>query len=155
MAMQFTNKANDALTQAAQSAAALGNPQLEASHLLDALLSQGKESIAVSVLNSIPIDTTSLLAATRKIVASLPKASGQSVSAPAPSAELNRVFSAAQEFARLRSDDYLSTEHLLIGIAKQGTTTKKLLTDAGVSEEALLDTFEKIRGDSRITSADP
>ncbi|MFZ9309804.1 MAG: ATP-dependent chaperone ClpB [Candidatus Nanopelagicales bacterium] len=155
MAMQFTNKANDALSEAARSASALGNPQLEVSHLLDALLSQGKESIAVSVLNSIPIDTNVLLQETRKVVGDLPKASGQTVSAPAPSAELNRVFNAAQEFARLRGDDYLSTEHLLIGIMQGGSTTKKLLTDAGVTEKALLDTFEKVRGDSRVKSADP
>ena len=56
MAMQFTNRANDALSDASRSAAANGNAQLEPVHLLDSLLSQGIDSIAVALISAAGAD---------------------------------------------------------------------------------------------------
>ncbi|MEN9710251.1 MAG: ATP-dependent chaperone ClpB [Actinomycetota bacterium] len=155
MAIQFTNRANDALSDASRSAAANGNPALEPIHLLDSLLTQGADSIAVALLSSAVADVPALLDAARAAVAVLPAASGASVQAPGPSQDLQRVFIAAQEFARTRSDDYVSTEHLLIGIAKTPSVAATALKNAGVTLEKLLAALEQLRGQTRVTSPDP
>lgn len=155
MAMQFTNRANDALSDASRSAAANGNAQLEPVHLLDSLLSQGIDSIAVALVNASGVDFATVLSATRAAVAQLPAATGASVQAPGPSQDLQRVFMAAQEFARTRGDEYLSTEHLLVGISRTPSAAANVLNAAGVTTDKLTAALEQLRGQTRVTSPDP
>lgn len=155
MAIQFTNRANDALSDAARSAGAQGNPQLEPVHLLDALITQGADSIAVSLLRSVPVDTDAVLAAVRAVIAKLPSASGATTQAPSPSADLQKVFVAAQELARTRGDEYLSTEHLIIGLSQVVGAAASALSQAGGTTAALLSALDQLKGSARVTTPEP
>jgi len=154
MTTQFTNRAQDALSTAARTAGAKGNPQLEPMHLLAGLLEQGEESIAVALLRHCGADPRVVNEQVRAAVNALPSATGSSVSSPAASQALQQVMVAADGFARDRGDEYVSTEHLLIACAQKGETAA-LLTKAGVAVEKLLAALEQLRGGERVTSADP
>ena len=154
MNMQFTNRAQDAISAAARTAGANGNPQLEPSHVLAGLLEQGEESIAVALLRQAGSDVAVLTAAVRAAVGQLPSAQGSSVSSPSPSQGLQQVLVAAQDFARNRGDAYVSTEHLLIAMAQKGDTAQLLQRHAAPAD-ALIAALDALRGGSRVTSADP
>ena len=154
MTTQFTNRAQDALSNAARSAGAKGNPQLEPMHLLAGLLEQGEESIAMALLRHAGVDPVTLNQQVRAAVDALPAAQGSSVSSPSPSQALQQVLVAADGFARDRGDAYVSTEHLLIACAQKGDTAT-MLTRSGVTVEKLLATLEELRGGERVTSAEP
>ncbi len=154
MTTQFTNRAQDALSNAARSAGAKGNPQLEPMHLLAGLLEQGEESIAMALLRHAGVDPVTLNQQVRAAVDALPAAQGSSVSSPSPSQALQQVLVAADGFARDRGDAYVSTEHLLIACAQKGDTAT-MLTRSGVTVEKLLAALEELRGGERVTSAEP
>ena len=104
MTTQFTNRAQDALSTAARTAGAKGNPQLEPVHLLSGLLEQGEDSIATALLRHAGADPTPIHDSARAAIAALPAATGSSVSSPAPSQALQQVLVAADGFARDRGD---------------------------------------------------
>ena len=154
MTTQLTTRAQDALSTAARTAGAKGNPQLEPLHLLAGLLEQGEESIAVALLRQSGVDPNAVNLQVRAAINALPAAQGSSVSSPTPSQALQQVLVASEGFARDRGDEYVSTEHLLIACAQKGETAT-LLGRAGVSVEKLLAALEQLRGGERVTSADP
>ena len=119
MDIQFTTKSQDALGAAVRIAAANGNPQVEPLHLLDSLLQQG-EGIATALLSAVGVDVADLTHQVRGALAALPSASGSSVAAPQLSQASYKVLNAAETFAKERGDEYVSTEHLLIALAKDG-----------------------------------
>jgi ATP-dependent Clp protease ATP-binding subunit ClpB len=77
------------------------------------------------------------------------------VSAPENSRPLLASVNTAADQAQQLGDEYISTEHLLVGLAASGGEVARLLRDAGASPEGLLEAFEKIRGSARVTSEDP
>ena len=155
MDVQFTTKAQDALGAAVRIAAARGNSQVEPVHLLDSLLQQG-EGIATSLLEAVGADPAQLAQQVRTALDALPSASGSSVSAPQLNAAAFKVINAAQELAKERGDEYVSTEHLLIGLAKDGGPgVADRLAQSGATPTALLDALNAARGGQRVTSADP
>src|SRR6478672_1359377 len=85
----------------------------------------------------------------------LPSASGSTVSAPQLSREALAAVSAAQQLATEMGDEYVSTEHLLVGLAEAGGPVAQLLRRHGATPEALREAFAKVRGSTRITSPDP
>ena len=121
MDIEFTTKAQDALGAAIRRAAANGNAEVQPVHLLDALLGQG-EGIATSLLTSVGVDLPVLTSAVKAEMARLPSASGQSVGTPSLSRAMYAVLQAAQDLAKSRGDDYVSTEHLLVGLSSSGGT---------------------------------
>ena len=155
MEIQFTTKGQDALGAAVRIAAAGGNAQVEPIHLLDSLLQQG-EGIASALLEKVGANTATMTREVRAAVESLPSASGSSVSAPQLSNAGFRVLSAAQELAKERGDEYVSTEHLLIGLAKDGGPgASDRLAAAGATPTALLAALQQVRGSARVTTQDP
>jgi ATP-dependent Clp protease ATP-binding subunit ClpB len=94
-------------------------------------------------------------AAAEKALTDLPSASGPSVSAPAPSGALQRVIATAMERAGDRGDAYVSTEHLLLGLAATGGPAADLLREQGATEPAITEAIERVRGGGRVTSEDP
>ena len=155
MDIQFTTKSQDALGAAVRIAAANGNPQVEPLHLLDSLLQQG-EGIATALLTAVGVDVPSFTAQVRSAMQALPSASGSSVSAPQLSQASYKVINTAQEIARERGDEYVSTEHLLIALAKDGGPgVGDRLVQAGATPAALIDALQKVRGSARVTSQDP
>ncbi len=155
MDIQFTTKSQDALGAAVRIAAANGNPQVEPLHLLDSLLQQG-EGIATALLEAVGVDVRSFTAQVRQALSQLPSAQGSSVSAPQLSQASYKVINTAQELAKERGDEYVSTEHLLIALAKDGGPgVSDRLNQAGANPTALMEALEKVRGSARVTTQDP
>src|SRR5215208_3098796 len=85
----------------------------------------------------------------------MPSASGATVAAPSPSRELLRVINAAGEQASALGDEYVSTEHLLVGLADSGGEAGSVLTSAGATRDTLLAAFRTVRGNRKVTTPDP
>jgi ATP-dependent Clp protease ATP-binding subunit ClpB len=153
MELSFTTKAQEALSAAVRVAASRGNAHVEPAHLLHALLDQ-RQGIAVSLLASLNVDPADLGAAVARRVDALPSATGTSVSAPQLSNEAYRVLNDAQTLAAERSDDFISTEHLLVALAKS-PAVGEALSSRGATAPALLDALSALRGSTRVTTADP
>jgi ATP-dependent Clp protease ATP-binding subunit ClpB len=155
MDIQFTTKAQDALGAAVRIAAANGNPQVEPLHVLDSLLQQG-EGIATALLSAVGVDVPQLTAQVRGALSSLPSASGSSVAAPQLSQATYKVLNDAERFAKERGDEYVSTEHLLIGLATDGGPgVSDRLAQHGATANLLMDGLEQLRAGARVTSKDP
>ena len=155
MDIEFTTKAQDALGAAVRRAAANGNAEVQPVHLLDALLGQG-EGIATSLLTAVGVDLPVLNSAVKAEMARLPSASGDSVGTPGLSRAMYAVLQAAQDLAKSRGDDYVSTEHLLVGLSSAGGTgVSDLLANMGATTESLMAALSQVRGAERVTSRDP
>jgi ATP-dependent Clp protease ATP-binding subunit ClpB len=152
--MDLTTKSQEAIAAAQRAAVTAGNPSLEPAHVLDALLEQ-PEGIAQALLDGVGADRVLLRTGADAAVARLPRASGSTVSGPQASGALQRVLAVATERAQARGDGYLSTEHLLLGLAAAGGETADLLARYGATEAALGEVLDRVRGSARVTSADP
>ena len=154
MDFKLTTKSQEALSEAVRAAAAAGNPHVEPAHLLLALLGQA-EGTTAPLLEAVGADRAALTSRIRGYVERLPRASGSTMSAPELSRPATAVLAAAGERARELGDDYISTEHLLVGLAQDGGQVAQLLRQAGATPDALLAAFTKVRGTQRVTSPDP
>lgn len=154
MNIQFTTKSQEALSAAAMNASTAGNPQIEPAHLLKALMDQ-RESVAVAVLKAANIDPDAVSTRASSQIAALPKVSGSSVA----EAQLSRAgvaaISAAQTWAQNNDDQFVSTEHLLLGLAVDTSATGQGLRDSGATAEALSAAMKSVRGATKVTSKDP
>jgi ATP-dependent Clp protease ATP-binding subunit ClpB len=151
---KLTTKSQEALTVAMRAASDAGHPALEPVHLLLALLDQSG-GVAVPLLEAIGVDVATLRAAASEQLSRLPSASGVTVATPNPSRATLAVLSSAGGSARDLADEYVATEHLLVGLAQAGGEVADLLRTVGATPEALLDAFPKVRGAARVTTADP
>ncbi len=155
MDIQFTTKSQDALGAAVRIAAANGNPQVEPLHLLDSLLQQG-EGIATALLTSVGADVPNLTFQVRSALKALPSASGSSVASPNLSQASYKVLNTAQELAKERGDEFVSTEHLLIALAQDGGPgVSDRLAQYGATPAALMDALSQVKGSARVRSQDP
>jgi ATP-dependent Clp protease ATP-binding subunit ClpB len=152
--MDMTTRSQQAVSSAVTTAAERGNPNVEPAHLAVALLDDA-EGLPRPLLQAVGVDPLALRAEAQRLVDALPSASGASVGAPQTSRGMLAVLGAAEREARDRSDEYVSTEHLLLGLAEAGGTVADLLTRQGVTAAALRDALQSIRGSQRVTTADP
>jgi ATP-dependent Clp protease ATP-binding subunit ClpB len=150
---RLTIKAGEALQAAATDGQRRGNPSLEDVHLLGSLLGQ-EESVVVPVLQKVGANVTRIRERLEAALDRLPKQSGDV--RPTMSRELSQVLDRAEEEARSLSDEYVSTEHMLLALsAQKGSTAKELLDGEGATHEALERAVEAVRGPHRVTSQDP
>lgn len=155
MDIAFTTKSQDALGASVRIAAAQGNPSVEPIHLLDSLLQQGP-GIATALLEEVGVDVRALTTAVRESLQSLPSASGSTVSAPSLSQLSFKVLNAAEKLAKDRGDEFVSTEHLLIGLAEDGGPhVADRLATVGATGPALLAALQETKGSARVTTQDP
>ncbi|MCL3863184.1 ATP-dependent chaperone ClpB [Actinotalea sp. K2] len=153
MEPKFTTMAQEALAHALQAASAAGNPQLEPVHLLESLLSR-PGGVTSGLLDAVGADRA---AVTRRVAAArsaLPAASGGSMAQPTLSRSMSVVISTAQAEAQALSDEYVSTEHLLLGIAAGASAAGEVLRSAGATRDALAAALPTVRGSARVTSPD-
>ena len=148
-----TTKTQAALTSALQAATAAGNPEIRPAHLLLALLTQN-DGIAAPLLEAVGVEPATIRTEAQRLVDRLPQISGAS-SQPQLSRESLAAITTAQQLATEMDDEYVSTEHLMVGLATGDSDVAKLLTGHGASPQALRDAFVKVRGSARVTSADP
>lgn len=157
METKLTIKSQAALGDAVQTAQANKNPQVEPEHLLNALLGQ-TDSIAFALLEAVvPNRTQQINAPLRRMLGNLPSVSGSSVGEVQTSLAMRRVINKAGDLARELTDEYVSTEHLLIALADESegeTAVSRLLNSAGASIKALREKLKEIRKDP-VTSEDP
>jgi len=151
---KLTRKSQEAINDALQRASAAGNPNLDGLHLLAALLDQDGGT-AVPLLRAAGVYPAAVANRTRELLARLPRASGATLSAPETSRQLLAVLAAAAKRAKELSDEYVSTEHLLVGLAAEGGQAATVLREEGATPDQLLAAFEQVRGHSRVTSPDP
>ena len=148
-----TTKTQAALTSALQAASAAGNPEIRPAHLLLALLTQN-DGIAAPLLEAVGVEPATIRAEAQRILDQLPQASGASAQ-PQLSRESLAAITTAQQLATEMDDEYVSTEHLMVGLATGDSDVAKLLTGHGASPQALRDAFVKVRGSARVTSPEP
>jgi ATP-dependent Clp protease ATP-binding subunit ClpB len=151
---QFTVKAQEAVSEAQRLARQSGHAELTPDHLLKALLAQ-KEGIVLPVLAKLGADADGISRAIEASLERRARVSGASADAQL-SPSLTKVFDRAFEIAQKFQDEYVSTEHLLLGIADVGgTAAQKALSAAGATETALLSALREVRGSSRVTDQNP
>ncbi|MER5897457.1 ATP-dependent chaperone ClpB [Streptomyces sp. NPDC001876] len=155
MDAELTNRSRDALNAATSRAVKDGHPDLTPGHLLLALLAGEDNANITDLLAAVDADQVAVRAGTERLLGALPSVTGSTVAPPQPNRELLAVISDAARRAKELGDDYLSTEHLLIGIAAEGGRVGEILTQQGASAKKLLDAFEKSRGGRRVTTPDP
>lgn len=157
METKLTVKSQAALGDAVQTAQANKNPQVEPEHLLNALLGQ-TDSIAFALLDALVTNRTQQInAPLHRMLGNLPSVSGSSVGEVQTSLAMRRVINKAGDLARELTDEYVSTEHLLIALADESegqTGVSRLLNSAGASVQALREKLKEIRKDP-VTSQDP
>src|SRR5579863_3768919 len=151
---KLTRRSSEAFGAARQQATADGNPHVDALHLLAALIEQDGGT-AAPLLRAVGADPSAVLADAKAQLARLPKIAGTTVSAPENSRALLKVLTTAGERAQKLNDEYISTEHLLVGLATDGGQAAAMLRKHGATPDALLEAFEKVRGSARVTSQDP
>jgi ATP-dependent Clp protease ATP-binding subunit ClpB len=152
---ELTNRSRDAINAAGNRAVTEGHPDLTPAHLLLALL-QGQDNENITdLLTAVEADQAAVRAGAEKILAGLPSVTGSTVAPPQPNRELLAVIADAQARARDLGDEYLSTEHLLLGLAAKGGQVAALLTEQGASARKLQEAFQRTRGGRRVTTPDP
>jgi ATP-dependent Clp protease ATP-binding subunit ClpB len=151
---KLTTKSQEALGDAIQQASAAGNPQLEPAHLLSALLAQ-QGGVANALLDAVGADRTALGRSVRAVLVGLPAASGSAVAQPTASRATGTAIEAASSEARALGDDYVSTEHLLLGLAAGQSGVADALRAQGASRDALAAALPTVRGTGRVTSPNP
>ncbi|MFB4302102.1 ATP-dependent chaperone ClpB [Actinomadura sp. NTSP31] len=154
MDVKLTQKSQEAVSVAARRAAAEGHPEVEPQHLLVALIGL-PEGTAVPLLEAVGADWQAIRRRAEEQLAAMPKAQGSTVATPRLSGQLNRAVNTAGARAQQLEDEYVSTEHLLVGLAADGGPAAGLLKEFGATPQALLDAFEKVRGHARVTSENP
>jgi len=152
---RLTTKSQEALSTAFSRAATDGSPQVEPLHLLAALLDQ-PDGIAGPLLGAVGASLPQVRSRTEQALARLPRTSGSNSAPPQASRGLIAVLAAAEKAARGIGDEYVSTEHLLVALAKEAGEAATVLTSNGGLPDLLLDAFDAVRGGiRRITNQDP
>jgi ATP-dependent Clp protease ATP-binding subunit ClpB len=151
---KLTRKSQEALSAAIRQAASDGNPQVEPVHLLMALLKQA-DGTAQPLLEAAGADMDRVLTEAAALQRKLPQTRGATASAPETSRQLLSVINTAASLAREMGDEYISTEHLLVGLATGSGPMATALQRVGATPDALTNAFTKVRGTARITSEDP
>ncbi|MCW2695942.1 MAG: clpB, partial [Modestobacter sp.] len=154
MADKLTTRSQEAFAAAQRLAVDRGQAALEPLHLLVALLEQN-DGIAGPLLQATGADPADVRAKADAAVNRMPRVSGATVPAPSPSRELLRVINAAGEQASALGDEFVSTEHLLVGLATTEGEAASVLNAAGAGRDALLAAFRTVRGNRKVTSPDP
>ncbi|MBS4103223.1 ATP-dependent chaperone ClpB [Tsukamurella paurometabola] len=150
---QPTTKTQAALTSALQAASAAGNPEISPAHLLVALLDQ-TDGIAAPLLKAVGVDPVTVRNRAQDLVDRKPKASG-STTTPQLGRESIASISAAQKLATEMGDQYVSTEHVLYGLAEAGGEAAQILTSAGATPQEIREAFTAVRGSAKVTSENP
>ncbi|WP_311208624.1 MULTISPECIES: ATP-dependent chaperone ClpB [unclassified Aeromicrobium] len=149
----LTTRSQQALAAAMQQAAAAGNPAIEPAHVLTALLAQDGGT-AAPLLQAAGVDVAVVRSELKAAVDALPSASGTSVQNPGLSRSTHEVLQRAADLAGELGDEYISTEHLAVGVATVASSAKDVLAKHGATPDALGAAFETVRGGARVTSAD-
>jgi ATP-dependent Clp protease ATP-binding subunit ClpB len=151
---KLTVKSQEAMQQAQGRAAEFGNPEIQPVHLLLALI-EDRDGVIPAVLEKIGVPTERLESNLHQLEEKLPRVQGSS-GQPGPGSALTKVLEQAFHEAANFKDDYVSTEHLLLGVAHlKGDAARDALTAVGATHEAILQALTVVRGSQRVTDQNP
>ena len=151
---KFTVKSQQALQAAQGHAAENGNPEVLPLHMMAALL-EDKEGVVLPVLEKVGVPVQQLLATVNAAIEKLPKVQGGSAQ-PGMGQALTKVLDGAFKEAETFKDDYVSTEHLLLSLARQKDEPVQLALGAlGATHDAILKALQAVRGSQRVTDQNP
>jgi ATP-dependent Clp protease ATP-binding subunit ClpB len=153
---KFTEKAQEAILHAQETMQKLGHPQMEPEHLLLALVEQA-EGVVPAIISRAGANVAALRGRLlnelerRPRVQAQPQAEGLYLSTA-----LRQAIETAQQEAQRMRDEYVSTEHLLLGIAKdRNGLAGRILSEAGLTQDAIYRVLQDVRGSQRITDQNP
>ena len=150
---RLTVKSQEAMQAASGHAAENGNPEVLPLHLMAALL-EDREGVVIPVLEKVGVPVEQLLSGINSAIAKLPKVQGGGQ--PGMSAALQKVLEQGFKEAESFKDDYVSTEHLLLALAKAKNDPVQLaLATLGGTHEAILKALSAVRGSQRVTDQNP
>ncbi len=153
---KLTIKSQEALTAAQDLARRLDHQQVDANHLLLALLEQ-QDGLAPRILNRLEVDAGALRTRIQSDLERRPKVStgGGEAGRIYITADLEKLLARAEDEAGNFGDDYVSVEHLLLAALDGEDRAARALADAGLSRQPLLDALKAVRGSQRVTSSNP
>jgi ATP-dependent Clp protease ATP-binding subunit ClpB len=149
---KFTQKAQQALIQSQALAADLNHQTIEPSHLLLALLNQD-QGVVPAIVTKVAGSPAALRDEVQTELADCPKVFGGSTGQVGLSQQTAQVTNAAERYAKGMSDEYVSTEHLLLGLTE--STEGQRLSSYGLTKDSVLKALKEVRGSQRVTSQTP
>lgn len=147
---KFTVKAQEVVKKAAEIAASKNHQGLESPHILRAFLDD-TDNVVLSLLNKLGAQTEVLSNRVEDELGKLPVVTGSSVSGQYVGQDLKKIFDRALAEAELLQDEYISSEHLLIGLAEAQDRIGEALREQGVGKEDILAVLKEVRGSQRVT----
>ena len=152
---RFTTKAQAALQGAQRIAQEHANQEIEGEHLLAALL-EPEDGLIRPLLQKLGVPVPQLVAEVAQAIARRVKVQGTAATEAFPGKDLQRALTAAESQAAKLKDDYVSTEHLLLGLlAEPSPALKKLWQSHGVKAPEVLKALAELRGNQRVTDPNP
>ena len=152
---KLTLKAQEALQEAKSIAEKKHHQQIEVEHLLSVLLAQ-KDGIVIPILQKLGANPDLIHSQLESELNRIPQVTGKGAGQVYLSGRANEILNVAWKEAETLTDEYLSTEHLLIAIAdeKQGASFQ-ILQRNGVTKDAIFRVLQEIRGSQRVTDQNP
>ena len=148
---RFTEKAQEAIVAAQQLAQNLHSPVLDAEHILSALV-EADDGVPAETLRRLGVDVPAFRNELAAMLARRARIEGGSLTLDR---RATRTIELAQQQARRMSDEYVSTEHILLGIAEVGGEAQELLERHGAGREQILQALQGVRGGQRVTTQNP
>jgi len=151
---RYTEKAQQAILTAQQTAERSGHPEILPEHLLAALVTQ-PDGIVPAVLGKMQVNTQTIIGGTEALLKALPRTQGGAQ--PGLASRTRAVLTAAEQEAESLKDDYTSTEHLFVALTNEGgrSPAARLLTQHGVTKDAVFQALTQVRGSQRVTDQNP
>ncbi len=149
---RLTNKSQQALVAARDQAQARNHSGIHPAHLLRALIAQ-TDGIVLPLLQAIGVQPPAVRSAVESILAKMPQVYGGTD--PQMTPDLSRVLEDAERRRVELKDDYISVEHLVLALAMSDDAAGRALRDLGIDQPAVLEGLKTVRGNQRVTSADP
>ncbi len=149
---KFTQKAQQALMQSQQLASDLNHQTIEPAHLLLALLNQD-QGVVPAIVTKVAGSPAALREEVKDDLDKKPKVFGGSTGQPGMAKATADITNRAERYAKGMSDEYISTEHLLLGLTE--STEGKRLSNYGLTKDAILKALKEVRGSQRVTSQTP
>ena len=141
----YTIKAQDAVQQATQITQQEGHQAVESGHLLKAIL-EADANLTSFIVKKLSIHLEHLQSKLAQVLATYPKVNGQPYFANESAATMQQ----AEKFKTKLDDEYITLEHLLLGLLAGNDKTAALLKDAGINEKDLLTTIKELRGGNKV-----
>ena len=151
----FTTKSQEVLNRAQHLVGELNHPHMDPLHLLTALLEQ-EEGVVFSILKKLGTDIAALVKDARTLLARIPQGySASNVAQLYLTQEMTRVMHQSEQEAGRLHDEYISTEHLFLGLLSVRSRAAELLQHHGLNYDTVLQVLASVRGTQRVTDQEP